>query len=97
MQCRLPRLRASVNDMAATLSTLTHLLEIVPFLLEAPGALRLALSLLWSVLLAEGRNEEQPPDGHAPVFTTSPSGSFSDSILPPLPHQTSPDPELCLA
>jgi hypothetical protein len=53
--------------MAATLSTLTHLLEIVPFLLEALGALRLAFSFLWGVLLAEGRNEEQLPQTAMPL------------------------------
>lgn len=67
MQPPLPRLQASVNDMAATLSTLTHLLEIVPFLLEALGALRLAFSFLWGVLLAEGRNEEQLPQTAMPL------------------------------
>lgn len=70
-----PGYRHQLNYMAATL---THLLEVVPFLLKALGALRPDFSLLWSVLLVKESHEVQPLDSHAPVLTTSHSQSFSD-------------------
>lgn len=55
------------HRVAATpLSTLTHLLEIVPFLLEAPGALGPNFSLLWSVLLAEEEIKSSSQPAMAP-------------------------------
>lgn len=83
--------------------TLTHLLEIVPFLLEAPGALRPGFSVLWSVLLAEEEMKSSPKSAAAPSFQhrllmaswTNPSYLPRSGTFPATTPD--PDPDLCLA